>query len=780
MNELQIRLTADIKDLQSAINKAKATLKSFESETATDSEKSNVGFRRKIGLIEQLTAKAKALKVSLSQATNEQQIAKFNAELEQTNIELARLNALGKSFAAPAVKSFNNLKSSVGAANGSAVAFNRIIQDAPFGLLGVGNNIQQFTEQLAFLKQTQGSTGAALKSFFGSLFTSTNLLILAVSAVTAGFTAYQMGAFDSAKETRDLNKELEDFKNSLDGVSKAQLEGAQSAESEIQALKLLKLQAENANLPLEKRLRAVRELKEQYPDYLKGLTDEQILTGKVGSAYNELTKGIIAVAKAKAFSNQITENQTQILVLQLQEEQRALEILKERDKLDRILANKKTATGQDLLALKTQEAIQEGRINDLIAKTSKSADTRVELENQNLEIQSKISGEIEKAGGLIDKNNDKTKEGGEKLNRVFDDQILLIERFGTASEDARKKLENLAGVNLDLLAKEQKSIFEQIATLKSQGPLNLIDSISLLLAEKRLSEIDKIIGSIASKRAETDIPAVDESTLEGLELPKTQGPGIIEGLEKQIESFEKLKKVTSDPTMLAIYTLKIDLLKNKLAEFNGEEVKSNLQLIADAFGSMGQQIANSLNISNRSLRGFVTTLVSATPKIVAAILAKSQATTQGANAENIANAKLAAGNSVVVATEGAKALGPVGLALLPVFIAGALALVSSAFGKAGSGGGGAPSAGSGSTFTNRREFGGPVSKGRAYIVGEKRPELFVPNTNGIIVPQVPSMDYSGASMAAGAMAIDVNIQGVSYGDDILFTVQQAQIRRGIR
>jgi hypothetical protein len=780
MNELQIRLTADIKDLQSAINKAKATLKSFESETATDSEKSNVGFRRKIGLIEQLTAKAKALKVSLSQATNEQQIAKFNAELEQTNIELARLNALGKSFAAPAVKSFNNLKSSVGAANGSAVAFNRIIQDAPFGLLGVGNNIQQFTEQLAFLKQTQGSTGAALKSFFGSLFTSTNLLILAVSAVTAGFTAYQMGAFDSAKETRDLNKELEDFKNSLDGVSKAQLEGAQSAESEIQALKLLKLQAENANLPLEKRLRAVRELKEQYPDYLKGLTDEQILTGKVGSAYNELTKGIIAVAKAKAFSNQITENQTQILVLQLQEEQRALEILKERDKLDRILANKKTATGQDLLALKTQEAIQEGRINDLIAKTSKSADTRVELENQNLEIQSKISGEIEKAGGLIDKNNDKTKEGGEKLNRVFDDQILLIERFGTASEDARKKLENLAGVNLDLLAKEQKSIFEQIATLKSQGPLNLIDSISLLLAEKRLSEIDKIIGSIASKRAETDIPAVDESTLEGLELPKTQGPGIIEGLEKQIESFEKLKKVTSDPTMLAIYTLKIDLLKNKLAEFNGEEVKSNLQLIADAFGSMGQQIANSLNISNRSLRGFVTTLVSATPKIVAAILAKSQATAQGANAENIANAKLAAGNSVVVATEGAKALGPVGLALLPVFIAGALALVSSAFGKAGSGGGGAPSAGSGSTFTNRREFGGPVSKGRAYIVGEKRPELFVPNTNGIIVPQVPSMDYSGASMAAGAMAIDVNIQGVSYGDDILFTVQQAQIRRGIR
>jgi hypothetical protein len=42
------------------------------------------------------------------------------------------------------------------------------------------------------------------------------------------------------------------------------------------------------------------------------------------------------------------------------------------------------------------------------------------------------------------------------------------------------------------------------------------------------------------------------------------------------------------------------------------------------------------------------------------------------------------------------------------------------------------------------------------------------------------MDYSGASMSAGAMAVDVNIRGVSYGDDILFTVQQAEIRRGLR
>ncbi len=38
----------------------------------------------------------------------------------------------------------------------------------------------------------------------------------------------------------------------------------------------------------------------------------------------------------------------------------------------------------------------------------------------------------------------------------------------------------------------------------------------------------------------------------------------------------------------------------------------------------------------------------------------------------------------------------------------------------------------------KRQHGGPVSAGEAYIVGEERPELFVPNQNGTILPSVPT------------------------------------------
>jgi hypothetical protein len=780
MNELQIKLTADIKDIQSALTKVKKTLKDFDDSMSSSTDKTNkkksdqvgiiqklnaelskyktlitkatseaeiakynaklqetqkelarlnalgkvfeqrkVVVKEEIGLIGQLNAQVKQLKVSLQQATDEQQVARLNAQLEQTSAELTRINSLGKSVAVNTTKSFDNFRVSAGAANGSAIAFNRVIQDAPFGIIGVGNNIQQLAEQFSALRVTTGSTGTALSAFFKSLFTGSNLLVLGISAATAAFTAYQLGAFDSAEETKDLAKELEDFKNSLDGVTKAQLQGAQSAQSEIQALKLLKLQAENANLPLEKRILAVKELRNQFPDYLKGLSDEEILLGNVGTAYNNVTTSIIAQAKAKAFSEQITENLKKEVALLVQEEQRAVEILEKRAELEKARIGEQTSglkvAGQ-FTATNIEANRLESELNDLIQENLNSEEQRKKLGQEILSIESKIPEQIQKAGGLIDQNKDKIDKSKEKVE--------FYDKAWNENED-------------------------------------------------RLIRINQLLKAIAD---ETPAPA----EIKPEEDPADVTPkGRIEFLEEQIALFEFLKRLQTDTGKIDEYTLKIAQLRQELDLLNGKKVDENLTLIVDAFSSLGSGIAASLNIGDRALRGFVTTLLSATPKIIGAIIAKAQATSGAADLENASNLKLATGNAVVVGTEGAKGLGPVGLALLPVFIAGAVALVSSAFSKGGKGGGSA-TAGTGSTFTNRREFGGPVSKGRAYIVGERRPELFVPNTNGVIVPQVPSMDYSGASMAAGAMAIDVNIQGVSYGDDILFTVQQAQIRRNIR
>jgi hypothetical protein len=636
MNELQIRLTADIKDLQSAINKAKATLKSFESETATDSEKSNVGFRRKIGLIEQLTAKAKALKVSLSQATNEQQIASFNAELEQTNQELARLNSLGKSFANSSTASFDKFRVSAGAASGSAIAFNRIIQDAPFGIIGVGNNIQQFAEQLTALKGTTGSTGAALKSFFTSLISPANLLVLGVSAVTAAFTAYA-------------------------------------------------LTAEQTKSPVE-------ELKQAQDDFNKSLKDTNLLLGQ--GLLNNLLKEV-GLIKTENLAGRLVD------VPAFETAGQVVDALS--DKINNLR--------------KGELELLEGFLNEQI-----SSATRAFANANDSVIKSLATDDINLYRGILQKVNqqldfyktksDSAKDSAEGLNRVLDEQILILERFGNQAEFASKKLEEL---------------------LKYEAP---------------------------EKPLEIKIE-IDESQLEGLELPKL-GLGLVETFEKQISDLQELIRVTSDPEALARYQDQLKSAQNGLSALLGNS-KLQVEDLAQAFTGLGSVIGRAFN--NPQLGTFLGEFLRFAAKLVAA------------------NFKIAGSNAVAGASQAAAATGPAAPLTLPAFIAGALGVVAAAFaafGNFGSSSSSSMSSGSGSTFTNRREFGGPVSKGRAYIVGERRPELFVPNTNGVILPQLPSMDYSGTSMSAGAMAIDVNIQGVSYGDDILFTVQQAQIRRNIR
>lgn len=64
----------------------------------------------------------------------------------------------------------------------------------------------------------------------------------------------------------------------------------------------------------------------------------------------------------------------------------------------------------------------------------------------------------------------------------------------------------------------------------------------------------------------------------------------------------------------------------------------------------------------------------------------------------------------------------------------------------------------GSLFTGGvpgRAKGGPVSAGKPYIVGEKRPELFVPGASGRIIPQVPTMP-SLAGVKAGGSSVHVS------------------------
>jgi hypothetical protein len=72
-------------------------------------------------------------------------------------------------------------------------------------------------------------------------------------------------------------------------------------------------------------------------------------------------------------------------------------------------------------------------------------------------------------------------------------------------------------------------------------------------------------------------------------------------------------------------------------------------------------------------------------------------------------------------------------------------MLGSLFGIPGMGGGGGGIFGA--IFGGFRAGGGEVQAGKAYVVGENRPELFVPSTSGRIEPSVPS---------SGSVVVNVN------------------------
>jgi hypothetical protein len=147
-----------------------------------------------------------------------------------------------KSTATEAKKTGDALKSNLNAgaaqAGQSITNLSRIAQDAPFGFIGIANNINPLVESFGRLKAETGSTGGALKALVSGLSGPAGLG-LAFGVVTAAFTFAQIGfqawsrtskeAADSADlyggslvrlsaDIKNVGTDLKDLKTELDFI----------------------------------------------------------------------------------------------------------------------------------------------------------------------------------------------------------------------------------------------------------------------------------------------------------------------------------------------------------------------------------------------------------------------------------------------------------------------------------------------------------------------------------------------------------------------------------
>ena len=389
-NRLEVEIGADIKEMQKKLGDVQKSLSSFDKKAA-----SNMG------------------KFSKSTKTATKDLKKFDK----------------------------------GAASGSSamLAFSRTVQDAPFGMMGISNNITNLTEQFGALKARTGSAGGALKAMLRDL-SGFGGITLAISLATSAWLMFGdkiMGTKDkvkSLKEEQDkLNESLENYVLGLETVEQANLKGQQSATKELTRLRLLKNQVENGTLSLNKRKGAIEELRKKYPEYLKNMSDEKMLNGGLATTYNTLTTSILKRAKATASMNAIVKNSEQLLVLEDKLLVKQQELKKEQDRVNLSLAQTTKLAGNNPYAGLAKSGAVAGSKLEELKETVKSLKTQVTtLQLSNIDLEKNIYSK----GGLFEDGNCGNDDG--KLRK-------RVEAVGTGLSNSLNGIQDLITTNpLDL------------------------------------------------------------------------------------------------------------------------------------------------------------------------------------------------------------------------------------------------------------------------------------------------------------------------------------------
>lgn len=317
----------------------------------------------------------------------------INAQIKDAKNNLTQLKTAVKDTG----QSFTGMSPKVANGGNALMQFSRIAQDAPFGIIGIGNNITATAEAFGHLKNQTGSTGGALKAL-GSSLAGTGGILLGVSLLTTGLTLLAQSGLTVGDVIDKITGNFDEFGATLNKIS---VDAAKNSGQEIASLNALVSVAQDDVKSRKDRLTAVEELQSKYPAYFGNLDKEKILNGDLTTVTRELTKAIIARAEATALSDKIGELASKKLDLEIKREKALLKLKQAQASLD----NSVNVGGGSLVG---------GNIGatsvSAYAKFSRATETVKDLNKQIADIQ-KLQNDL-----------------AEKLNQKTSEQIKLLEK----------------------------------------------------------------------------------------------------------------------------------------------------------------------------------------------------------------------------------------------------------------------------------------------------------------------------------------------------------------
>lgn len=236
-------------------------------------------------------------------------------ELKKTKEETAKTQTIDIDTEAVTRKT-NNLK----------MQFSQVARELPslamgpqMFILAISNNLPMLADAIADVRKqnellaASGQKGVPVwKQLAGAVFSWQTAL---VAAISLGIV-FGKDIANWVKELINGKKAIDNNKEALENYKKAMLDSQQAAQEEIVQLNLLYQAAVDSSKGMNERISAVKELKKEFPQYFKNLSDEEVLVGKAADKYNELATAIMASAKAQAAKETLIKNSKEILDLE--------------------------------------------------------------------------------------------------------------------------------------------------------------------------------------------------------------------------------------------------------------------------------------------------------------------------------------------------------------------------------------------------------------------------------------------------------------------------------
>lgn len=508
-------------------------------------------------------------------------------ELAETNTAAVKTGTTG----------MQTLSKGAGQANTAMINLGRTVSDAPFGFIGIANNIGPLVENFASLKKESGSTGNALRQLGssligpGGLIVGVQLAVAAIQFIQLGFSRWTGSTKKQKEETEKLNDSLDQIANTL---AKENFEISRLSE-------LIKRQTATRAEQLE----AYKKLNEIAPEYFGKLNNEKNIIEQTANAYFLYQKGLLNTFKIKAQEEELLNLSKELLRIEkelLKFEKTSDEIESANNKLliDSLRNIAREKQGLSKLPISTD------RSRKLIIDENKQIITQDLLLKQRTETQLKYNNLLAKIPKIDPKElklqtdkQSKQKTLQEKINDLLEDYNTTIKELDYEQQiTGLNKSNERLNTNFDFLKRiailggETSKAYAEIAS-KTQG---LADAASKFKIDELIKNYQTAISELDIKQAVTgqdQLNARINAATDALIKLKTLGveptneefiklQNTLNGLQAEVGLREIRKRTEEITKTWERFQLQVDKLNFNKTKEPLDALKSKIDLIGNA------------------------------------------------------------------------------------------------------------------------------------------------------------------------------------------------------